>query len=89
MLLDVRDTDKLGIYSMSWFFSLLVSPKVNLLPANRSALLKHSVERARESFKRSAKKFSKTLEPEGHLKDQTALSVFVFVVWPGKRLCLV
>lgn len=41
--LDVRDTDKLGIYSISWFFSLLVSPKVNLLPASRSALLKHSV----------------------------------------------
>lgn len=30
-LLDATDTDKLGIYSTLWFFSLLLSPKVNLL----------------------------------------------------------
>lgn len=29
--LDATDTDKLGIYSTLWFFSLLRSPKVNLL----------------------------------------------------------
>lgn len=29
VLLDVTDTDKLGIYSTLWFFSLLLSPKVN------------------------------------------------------------
>lgn len=33
VLLDATDTDKLGIYSTLWFFSLLLSPKVNLLPA--------------------------------------------------------
>lgn len=38
VLLDVRDTDMLGIYSTLWFFSLLVSPKVNLPLASLSAL---------------------------------------------------
>lgn len=61
VLLDVRDTDKLGIYSTLWFFSLLVSPKVNLMPANQSALtlLKRLVQIA--SFKWNAKKCSKPL----------------------------
>ena len=36
--LDVTDTDKQGIYSTLWFFSLLVSPKVNLLPVSAETL---------------------------------------------------
>lgn len=79
--LDVRDTDKSGIYSTLWFLSLLVFTQgepAACLPVSRLPFLhKDWVHGA--SFKWSAKKkkCSKVLLPRGHLNDRTPLNVFM------------